>query len=103
MQYSRFLTALFLCASLTAFAAAQSQIDKHTKMHKSADTTRTSVKAYYTCSMHPEVISDKPGKCPKCKMKLVEVKPAATVKKPHKMQKDTTLSHPDKMHKQTVE
>ncbi len=27
--------------------------------------------AVYTCSMHPEVISDKPGKCPKCGMKLV--------------------------------
>jgi hypothetical protein len=29
----------------------------------------------YTCSMHPEVKSDKPGKCPKCGMTLV-VKPA---------------------------
>jgi len=26
----------------------------------------------YTCPMHPEVISDKPGKCPKCGMKLVK-------------------------------
>ncbi|WP_027372433.1 multicopper oxidase domain-containing protein [Chryseobacterium sp. UNC8MFCol] len=26
----------------------------------------------YTCCMHPEVISDKPGKCPKCGMELVE-------------------------------
>lgn len=25
----------------------------------------------YTCPMHPEVISDKPGKCPKCGMGLV--------------------------------
>src|SRR5438477_10773998 len=25
----------------------------------------------YTCVMHPEVISDKPGKCPKCGMELV--------------------------------
>ncbi len=28
----------------------------------------------YTCVMHPEVISDKPGKCPKCGMKLVPKK-----------------------------
>jgi uncharacterized membrane protein len=27
--------------------------------------------AQYTCTMHPEVISDKPGKCPKCGMELV--------------------------------
>ena len=25
----------------------------------------------YSCPMHPEVISDKPGKCPKCFMELV--------------------------------
>jgi FtsP/CotA-like multicopper oxidase with cupredoxin domain len=25
----------------------------------------------YTCPMHPEVISDQPGKCPKCGMKLL--------------------------------
>src|SRR5207249_11324103 len=24
----------------------------------------------YTCTMHPEVISEKPGDCPKCGMKL---------------------------------
>lgn len=28
----------------------------------------------YTCLMHPEVISDKPGKCPKCGMELIEKK-----------------------------
>jgi hypothetical protein len=28
----------------------------------------------YTCSMHPEVIMDAPGDCPKCGMRLVEMK-----------------------------
>ena len=28
----------------------------------------------YTCPMHPEVTLDKPGKCPKCGMNLVEEK-----------------------------
>ena len=27
----------------------------------------------YTCTMHPDIVSDKPGKCPKCGMDLVEV------------------------------
>ncbi len=30
------------------------------------------VGAAYTCPMHPEVLSDKPGKCPKCGMNLVK-------------------------------
>ncbi|MFC0775019.1 efflux RND transporter periplasmic adaptor subunit [Terrimonas alba] len=29
---------------------------------------------YYTCSMDPQVISDRPGKCPICKMELTAVK-----------------------------
>lgn len=28
---------------------------------------------YYNCPMHPTYISDKPGKCPKCGMTLVQV------------------------------
>lgn len=28
----------------------------------------------YTCPMHPEVVQDAPGNCPKCGMKLVEKK-----------------------------
>lgn len=42
----------------------------------------TSGKAVYTCEMHPEVTSDKPGKCPKCDMDLIksEVKKNDTAK-----------------------
>lgn len=29
-------------------------------------------KMVYTCPMHPEVQSDKPGNCPKCGMKLIK-------------------------------
>jgi len=32
---------------------------------------QSSEKPVYTCVMHPEVLSDKPGKCPKCGMDLV--------------------------------
>ena len=37
-------------------------------------TTQAAVK--FTCSMHPEVVSDTPGTCPKCGMKLVMKKGA---------------------------
>ena len=33
---------------------------------------------YYTCTMHPEIHSDKPGKCPKCGMELVKKEVAAS-------------------------
>jgi len=32
---------------------------------------KSTEKVEYTCTMHPEVRSDKPGNCPKCGMKLV--------------------------------
>lgn len=43
-----------------------------------ADTTKKvkPAKVQYTCPMHPEVLSDKPGKCPKCGMTLVKKEPA---------------------------
>ncbi|HUS02128.1 MAG TPA: heavy metal-binding domain-containing protein [Chitinophagaceae bacterium] len=43
---------------------------KHSSKHKKHVT----VSKKYTCPMHPEVIRSKPGKCPKCGMKLVAVK-----------------------------
>lgn len=35
---------------------------------------------YYTCSMHPKVMLDKPGKCPICGMELIAVKNQLTEK-----------------------
>ncbi len=37
-------------------------------------TEKSDAAIVYTCPMHPEVISDKPGKCPKCGMDLVKKK-----------------------------
>ncbi len=44
------------------------------KINKTMKTKKTKKMALmnYTCPMHPEVTSDKPGKCPKCGMELVK-------------------------------
>ena len=62
---------------------------------------------FYACAMHPDVMSDKPGKCPKCAMTLVrtrrpemaeyEVKLATTpavVKPGEKFRLSFLISHP---------
>ncbi|MEO5570706.1 MAG: heavy metal-binding domain-containing protein [Bacteroidia bacterium] len=41
------------------------------KSPKSATNNPASA-AVYTCPMHPEITSDKPGKCSKCGMDLVK-------------------------------
>ena len=61
-----FLLAL-TAISLSFAAFAQDGTKLHHHNHASAKTV-------YTCTMHPEVIQNKPGKCPKCGMDLTEVK-----------------------------
>ncbi|MBF0619399.1 MAG: hypothetical protein HQL19_04465 [Candidatus Omnitrophica bacterium] len=36
----------------------------------SDESAPVAMKTIYTCPMHPEVVSDVPGKCPKCGMDL---------------------------------
>jgi hypothetical protein len=53
-----------LLASTATFAQA-----KHSHKHHHSATAKK-----YTCSMHPEVVMNKPGKCSKCNMALVPMK-----------------------------
>lgn len=43
-------------------------------------TAKQDTVAYYTCSMHPDVKSDKPGNCPQCGMALVKTTPTPAKK-----------------------
>lgn len=43
----------------------------HARQGRTKGATTQSSGEVYTCPMHPEVVSDKPGKCPTCGMKLV--------------------------------
>jgi len=56
----------------------------------------------YTCPMqeHADVVSDKPGKCPKCGMDLVAKKISVTKYVcPMKADKDVVMDKPGKCHK----
>ncbi len=68
--------AMFISASTLFAAHSTNPVTDTTKKAKPA-------KVQYTCTMHPEVLSDKPGKCPKCGMTLV--KKEATKKPAEKM------------------
>lgn len=52
---------------------------------------KAETKEVYTCSMHPEVKLDKPGKCPKCGMKLEK-------KMMHKEKEHEQMMHKEKEH-----
>ena len=67
------MIALFILLATTSVTvvSAREGNGKKNKKHKTISTK-------YTCTMHPEVIRSKPGKCPKCGMKLVPVKASNT-------------------------
>jgi len=58
-----FLTLFFAMAGIFSCQSTDTQMT----------STSKAVIDHYTCSMHPEIKSDKPGICPKCEMNLVPV------------------------------
>jgi uncharacterized paraquat-inducible protein A len=67
MKKTMIALAVLLAINTTPFAQTA-------KPGQTKTTTKKQV-VKYTCPMHPEVIKDKPGKCPKCAMTLVKMKP----------------------------
>lgn len=65
----RLLAAALLVSSLTGCSG--STTPSSTAPASPAAATPAGEAVTYTCPMHPEVVSDKPGKCPKCQMDLV--------------------------------
>jgi hypothetical protein len=68
-----------------------------------AQTSKPEV-TQYTCAMHPEVVQDHPGKCPKCGMELVPAKtnnkhPTSNTGHPtHKSEAANSPAHEPKHH-----
>jgi hypothetical protein len=68
MKSKLFLMAVLLNVSVAAISCGSSETKKDNK------TTTPTEAVVYTCPMHPEITSDKPGSCPKCGMDLQEAK-----------------------------
>jgi Cu(I)/Ag(I) efflux system membrane fusion protein len=67
MKYITIIITVFLTLFLTSCSR-----DHEKKGTQQADSVSTQSMEYYTCPMHPSVISDKPGACPICGMTLVK-------------------------------
>jgi PBP1b-binding outer membrane lipoprotein LpoB len=53
----------------------ESSSSKNSTQTFKLDTSKLkSGEVYYQCEMHPEIISDQPGNCPKCGMELLKAK-----------------------------
>ncbi len=71
------LMSLVLLVSLGGVLSSCSKGEKETA------SEQAEVKQLYTCPMHPEVITEEPGQCPKCGMDLVPVKNTAQAAMQH--------------------
>lgn len=78
MKKAMLMAAAILFAAATTFAA----VPTTGKMQTDTTKKEKQAKVVYTCPMHPDVVSYKPGKCPKpnCGMTLVK---KTTMKKKH--------------------
>src|ERR1700757_1954723 len=73
-KISTYIISIALFAAAPAFCESTAPAKQSSSLPKTPATQ----KQRYTCVMHPEVITDHPGKCPKCGMTLVPLQ-----EKPH--------------------
>ena len=83
MKKFLFTVAIFLLAALVFTACSGDGSNAKTEQLAKDET--------YTCTMHNEVMSDKPGTCPKCEMTLVKQK---MTEDQMKMMKEGTYTKP---------
>lgn len=79
---------------LATFATFATFAQKAKGNKKAVGSTMT-IQSKYRCPMHPEVVSNEPGKCPKCNMDL-------TLSKKEQMKKEVMKDYSCPMHKDVV-
>lgn len=79
---------MLLAATLISFATFAQKA-------KANIPSKSTVQVQYTCPMHPEVVSDKEGKCPKCGMDL-------SLSKKEQMKRDVMKSYTCPVHADVV-
>ena len=86
------LVAAVLFSFASAFTACKNNDNKaNTEQDNKTGSEQLAKDEMYTCTMHNEVMSDHPGECPKCGMKLVKQKMTA---EQEKMMKEGTYVKP---------
>ncbi|MFT6632235.1 MAG: multidrug efflux pump subunit AcrA (membrane-fusion protein) [Bacteriovoracaceae bacterium] len=61
---------IFICILLIGVSC---QKETSTSNNSTINNKESKTKVYYTCSMHPQIKEDKPGKCPICHMNLTKI------------------------------
>jgi len=72
MKFARFVSAGMLALALLFSAGSLYSVGAN--QNGQPAPPKQPAKFRYVCPMHPDVQAKKPGKCPKCKMKLVKKK-----------------------------
>jgi len=70
--------------------------------NKTITSQATDSDIYYTCSMDPQVVESKPGKCPICHMQLTAVKKSAAQKNDNELQLSPEQMQLGNIHADTI-
>lgn len=70
MKFPRYLSVPLFALALLFPADSLYSAEVVTTKQTTSALSKKPTSFQYVCPMHPDVVSKKPGKCPKCKMKL---------------------------------
>ena len=98
---TKILTTLFALILSGTMVFAQDTTKTVKKQMEKSNMEQQKDTVYYTCTMHPDVKLDKPGKCPQCGMDLVKTSAKAGKEVKEGKKSDAVLAsytctmHPD--------